>query len=149
MISKEGAIRKFVEDYDIEIPQSLVDEEYEIILMDMRHRMTYAGMTGQSRLNPLEQMAAMEEMKEELKAAAFYNVKEELVMKELLKREEFAVSSEELQKYAEDMAVNQNTDMEFIKKFFGDDLAMLETDVKRRKAEEWIYSQITKKENKK
>ena len=131
MISKEGAIRRFVEHYDMEVPPDLVEEEFQISLMDMRHRMVYAGMSGGPQLNPLEQRAALEEMKEEL------------VMKELMKRDEFAVSPEELHEYAEEMVVKQNTDMEMIKRFFGEDLAMLETDVKRRKAEDWIYAQIT------
>lgn len=143
MISKEGAIRRFVEHYDMEVPLDLVEEEFQISLMDMRHRMVYAGMSGGPQLNPLEQRAALEEMKEELREASYYNVKEELVMKELMKRDEFAVSPEELHEYAEEMVVKQNTDMEMIKRFFGEDLAMLETDVKRRKAEDWIYAQIT------
>ena len=83
MISKEGAIRRFVEHYDMEVPPDLVEEEFQISLMDMRHRMVYAGMSGGPQLNPLEQRAALEEMKEELRAAAYYNVKEELVMKDM------------------------------------------------------------------
>ena len=143
MISKEGAIRKFVENYNMEVPQDLVEEEFQISLMDMRHRMVYAGMGGGPQLNPLEQRAALEEMKEELRAAAYYNVKEELVMKKLMDSGDFSVSREELQNYAEAMVRRQNTDMEMLKRFFGEDLAMLERDVKRRKAEDWIYAQIT------
>ena len=55
MISKEGAIRRFVEHYDMEVPPDLVEEEFQISLMDMRHRMVYAGMSGDPQLNPLEQ----------------------------------------------------------------------------------------------
>lgn len=143
MISKEGAIRRFVENYNMEVPQDLVEEEFQISLMDIRHRMMYARMGGGPQLNLLEQRAALEEMKEELRAAAYYNVKEELVMKKLMDSGDFSVSREELQNYAEEMVRRQNTDMEMIKRFFGEDLAMLERDVKRRKAEDWICAQIT------
>ena len=144
MISKEGAIRKFIERYQITVPQEAVEEEYQVILMDLRHRMTYASMAGGPQLNPLEQRAALEDMKEELEQTAYYNVKEELVMKELLEKEEFAVSPEEVQHFAENMAQKQNTTMEMIQKFFGEDLSMLVQDVKRQKVEDWIYGQMTK-----
>lgn len=144
MISREGAIKKFIENYQITVPQEAVEEEYKIILMDVRHRMTYSSMAGGPHLNPLEQRAALKDMEEELQQAAYYNVKEELVMKELLEKEEFAVSQEELQNFAEGMARKQNTTMEMIKRFFGEDLSMLAQDVKRQKAEDWIYAQEAK-----
>ncbi len=144
MISREGAIKNFIERYQITVPQEAVEEEYNLVLMDVRHKMTYSSMAGGPHLNPLEQRAAIMDMQEELKQIAYYNVKEDLVMKELLEKGDFAVSKEEIQHYAEDMARKQNTTMEMIKRFFGEDLSMLERDVMRRKAEDWIYEQETK-----
>ena len=62
----------------------------------------------------------------------------DLVLKEIIARENFAVTREELEVEAEAMAQRQNTSVEMIKSFFGEELAMLETDVKQRKAMDWI-----------
>lgn len=141
MISKEAAIRNFIEEYDIEVPEEAVEQEIKLVTTDIRHRMTYAGMDGQRRMNPLEQQAELENMQDEIKEIAYYNIKEELVMKELMQRDDFAVSSEELLEYAEKMAKEQNTTLEFIKRFFGEDLSMLESDIRRHKVENMIYEQ--------
>lgn len=138
MISKEAAMRRFVEQYDIDVPQELVEEEYHFCVMNMKHQMRYAEMAGEMQINPMEQRQALMDREEELKAAAFYNVKEELVIKDVIRKQGFRVTPEELQQYAEEMAQRQSSDMEMVKKFFGDDLALLEGDVKRQKAEAWI-----------
>lgn len=142
MISKEAAMKKFVEQYDIKVPQELVDEEYRFCVMNMKHQMRYAEMAGEMQMNPLEQRQTMADMEAELKEAARYNVKEELVIKDIMKKPDFAVTSEELEQYAVEMAQRQNSDMEMVKKFFGEDLALLESDVRRQKAEEWILVQM-------
>lgn len=145
MISREGAIQKFVKAYEIDVPQELVDEEIQIVTMDIRHKMTYGNMAGKNNLNPMEQLAKIEEMKDEIQEIAYLNVKEELVMKELMARDEFAVDQAELEAYALQMSEKENTSLELIKKFFGDDLAMLEGSIRRKKAEDWIYEEISSK----
>jgi FKBP-type peptidyl-prolyl cis-trans isomerase (trigger factor) len=122
-----------------------VDEEIQIVTMDIRHRMTYGNMAGQNNLNPMEQLSKIEEMDDEIHDIAYLNVKEELVMKELMDRDEFAVDQAELEAYALQMSEKENTSMELIKKFFGDDLAMLEGSIRRKKAEDWIYEKISSK----
>lgn len=142
MISKEGAIRKFVRAYDIEVPRELVEEEYQLCLTDMRHKMVYGQMAGSHHMNLYEQAQAVQDAQEELMEVAYFTVKEELVMKALMTREEFSVTDQELEAYAEAMARRQNTTMDMVRRFFGDDLALLAGDVRRQKAEEWIYRQV-------
>lgn len=146
MISAEDAIRQFVRSYDIPVPQDLVEEEFRLCLMDMKHKMVYGQMTGSHSLNPIEQSQAVQDAREELLEAAFFQVKEDLVMKELMKREDFSVTAQELYDYATDLAQRQNTTMEMVRRFFGEDLALLEGDVRRKKAEAWILRQITGEE---
>lgn len=52
------------------------------------------------------------------------------------------MTDQELQDYAEAMARRQNTTMDMVRRFFGDDLALLAGDVRHQKAEEWIYHQV-------
>ena len=143
MISKEGAIRKFIQQYEIEVPQELVEEEFKLCILDMKHKLVYGQMTGSSRMNPLEQAQALEEAQGELREVAYLTVKEDLVMRELLKQERFRATAEELEAYGQAMARRQKTSMEMIRKFFGEDLHLLESDVRRQKADAWIYEQMT------
>ena len=143
MISKEGAIRKFIQQYAIEVPQELVEEEFKLCILDMKHKLVYGQMTGSSRMNPLEQAQALEEAQEELREVAYLTVKEDLVMRELLKQDRFRATAEELEAYGQAMAQRQKTSMEMIRKFFGEDLHLLESDVRRQKADAWIYEQMT------
>jgi len=143
VISKEGAIRKFIQQYAIEVPQELVEEEFKLCILDMKHKLVYGQMTGSSRMNPLEQAQALEEAQEELREVAYLTVKEDLVMRELLKQDRFRATAEELEAYGQAMAQRQKTTMEMIRKFFGEDLHLLESDVRRQKADAWIYEQMT------
>lgn len=143
MISREGAIRKFVRDYSIPVPPEKVEAEYQLCLMDMKHQMVYGQMTGSHSLNPMEQAQAIQDAQESLMEAAYFQVKEDLVMQELMKREEFSVTTQELQTYAEDLARRQNTTMEMVRRFFGEDLSLLEGDARRKKAGDWICRQVT------
>lgn len=146
MISREGAIRKFVRAYDIPVPEELVQEEYQLCLADMKHRMVYDQMAGTLGMNPMEQAQAIQDSQEELMEVAYFTVKEELVMKALLPREDFSVTAQELRDYAQDLAQRQNTTIEMVQRFFGEDFSLLEGDVRRKKAEDWIYRQVTQAE---
>ena len=143
MISKEGAIRRFVREYDIQVPQALVEEEYHLCMMDMKHKMVYGQMAGSHQMNPMEQAEALKDAQEELMEVAYLSVKEDLVMKEVIEKGNFTVTQAELQQYAEELAKRQNTTMDMVKRFFGEDFALLVRDVKRQKAEAWIYQQVT------
>lgn len=139
MVTREEQIRKFILNYELEVPQYYIDREMNYIQLEMRHRMQYDTLTGgRLHLNP---WGELEEMKEELYQAAFYEAKSDLVIKEIIAKQNFIVSKEELEAEAEAMAQRQNCSVDMVRQFFGNDLAMLEGDVKRQKAEKWILTQ--------
>ena len=139
MVTREEQIRKFILNYELEVPQYYIDREMNYIQLEMRHRMQYDTLTGgRLHLNP---WGELEEMKEELYQAAFYEAKSDLVIKEIIAKQNFIVSKEELEAEAEAMAQRQNCSVDMGRQFFGNDLAMLEGDVKRQKAEKWILTQ--------
>lgn len=139
MVTREEQIRKFILNYELEVPQYHIDREMNYIQLEMRHRMQYDTLTGgRLHLNP---WGELEEMKEELYQAAFYEAKSDLVMKDIIAKQNFIVSKEELEAEAEAMAQRQNCSVDMVRRFFGNDLAMLEGDVKRQKAEKWILTQ--------
>jgi len=140
MTDKEEKFRKFVDQYDIAVPQDRVEQELYLIRQDIMHRMRYEAMAG-GRNYPFPAME-LEKQKNELLQAAVFEVKSELVLKDLIAKHGFTATREELEAEAAAMAERQNTTIEIIKQFFGEDLKMLESDVLKNKAREWIYAQM-------
>lgn len=139
MNTRDAAWKRFVENYEIDVPEDAVENELHFIMLDMRHRMRYDTLTGGSyHFNARAELA---EQEEELRAVARLEVKSGLVMKALLAEHQFTVTKEELEAEAAAMAQRQNTTVEMIQGFFGADLAMLERDVKERKVIDWVCEQ--------
>ena len=140
MKPKEALWHDYVEAYDIEVPAERIEEEYTLIRADMKHRMMYDQMSGgEMHLFPNVELA---EQEDELRAAALFEAKEPLVLRELTKKLDFGVTYEELLAEAKAMAKRQNTTVDELKRFFGDDLALLERDVREGKIRDWACGQI-------
>lgn len=139
-MTKEEAWRAYVETYDIEVPQDRLEEEIRMIRADLMHQMRYDTMSG-GPIHPFPELE-LEQQKEDIYAAALWEVKSELVMKDLIRTQAITVSKEELEVEAEAMAQRQNTTVTEIKRFFGEDLSMLEWDVKKQKAMMWVLSRV-------
>lgn len=139
-MNREEKIKAFVMAYDIEVPAAKVENELNYIKAQLRHGMQYDALTG-GGLHPFPEME-LAEQREELEKLAHFEVKQELVIKDIIERQQFKVSKEELEAEAAAMAVRQGCTVEMIRSFFGADLAMLERDVKIKKAEDWICEQV-------
>jgi len=140
MKPKDALWRDYVNAYDIEVPVERIDEEYTLICADMKHRMRYDQMSGGTmHVFPDIELA---EQEDELRAAARFEAKEPLVLRDLAKKLDVVVTYEELLAEAEAMAKRQSTTVNELKRFFGDDLALLERDVREEKIRDWACSQI-------
>ena len=139
MSYNEEAWRAYVLAYDIEVEQEDVEEELYRIRADMKHRMVYAQMTG-AETHHFPDME-LEEQKDAIMEAAVFEVKEPLVLKDLTKKLDITVTSEELLAEGEAIAKRQNSTLDEVKRFFGQDLAYLERDVRERKIREWACAQ--------
>lgn len=131
--------RTYVLAYDIEVPQDEVEEELYRVRADMKHRMIYEQMSGgEMHLFPDQEL---EEQKDELMEAAVFEVKEPLVLKDLTKKLAIEVTPEELLAEGEAIAKRQNSSLDEVKRFFGQDLAFLERDVRENKIRAWACKQ--------
>lgn len=137
-MTRDELIYKFVQDYDIEVPADLIENEYRLCLADMRHRIVYSQMAGENIYCSGLILEMPESMKKELWEEACHIAKESIVYADILKRNSFTVSFEEKLEKAKEIACTQNTDLDFVRSFFGDDFSLLEGDIKRRKVEDWI-----------
>ena len=79
---------------------------------------------------------------EALQAEALRRAKEMLVLREIMAAQTFPVTPEELEAEAAAIARRQNTTVAELKRFLGEDLAMLQSDLKKRKAAAWACEQM-------
>lgn len=138
-MTREDVWKAYVEGCEIEVPQDRLEAEIHLIRVDLMHRMRYDTLSG-GPIHPFPEWE-LEQQKDEIHAEALFEVKAELVMRDLMNRLHLSVSREELEAEAEAMAQRQNTTTDEIKRFFGEDLAMLERDVKEKKVLDWVCAQ--------
>ena len=140
MATRDDLWRKFVSDYEIDVPESAIENELEYIKLDMKHRMQYDQMSGGGmHLFPQMELA---EQEAELREAAVFEAKAPRVLKEIIAQQGITTTQDELEAEAQAMAEREGSTIEMVKRFFGDDFAMLERDVLERKAIDWACEQM-------
>ena len=138
----DALLLKIASNVGIAVPEEQIEEETDLQLIGRYQSMKYAAMGngGMVELMNLD--------KDALRAEVRADVEKELicdkVIKAILKAEDPEVTPEELQREAERIARQQNTDMELVKRFFGDDLSGLTRDVKIRKVRDLVYESAVK-----
>ena len=138
-MTAESAWRDYVLAYDIEVSEERVEEELALVRADLKHRMMYAQMSGgETHLFPEMELAQRED---ELRQIALFEAKEPLVVKDLAARLQVVVTPEELLTEAQALAEREGSTLDMLRRFFGEDFAMLERDVRDRKIREWALSQ--------
>lgn len=145
MSDRDAVWRTFVKQYQIHVPEELVENELRYITLEMRHRMQYDTLTGGGlHLHPRQEL---EEQEEELRQAAIFEAKSDLVVKDIIAKQGIEVTRAELEREAEELAQRQGATVQQVKDFFGEDLAMLGRDIKEKKAVAWACRQaLSRKE---
>lgn len=128
---EDAVFQRVVEVCDFEIPQELIDNEVEIILLeqDQQHKMQ-ALQTG-------DMSFMFEDRNERLKQIridARNRVIMDQTIKSIIRTAGISVTREERIKEAEEIAKRENMTLEQVKGFLGEELSMLETDLLNRKA---------------
>lgn len=141
-MTKEQAYRKYIKDYDIEVPEERVQNMFEYFLLQAKHNMQYDTLiNGAVHLNKAQELA---EIEEDMREAAWFEAKSDLVMKELMKQLDPEVTDEELQAKAEEKCRKDGTTMDMLKMFFGPSLSGLKRDLQEEKVKDWILEQMNK-----
>ncbi len=139
-MTKEQAYNRFVKLYDIEVPEEQVQNMFNYFMLQAKHNMQYDTLTtGAVHLNKAQELA---EMEDEMREAAYFEAKSDLVMKELMKKLEPEVTEEELQAKAEEKCRKDGTSMEMLKMFFGPSLSGLKRDLQEEKVKDYICEQM-------
>lgn len=140
-MTREQAYRRFIKEYDIEVPEERVQNMFDYFLLQAKHNLQYDTLiNGAVHLNKAQELA---EMEDEMRSVAYFEAKSDLVMKELMKKLEPEVTEEELQAKAEEKCRKDGTTMEMLKMFFGPSLSGLKRDLQEEKVKDYIYEQMT------
>ncbi len=140
MTTQDKLWRRFVDEYDIDVPESVIESELEYLKLAMRHNMQYDRLTGgDAHFFPDRELDGQQD---ELRTEALFQAKEPRVLKAVIAEQGITASREELEAEAVAVAERQGSTLDMVKRFFGDDLAMLERDVLERKAIDWACDQM-------
>jgi FKBP-type peptidyl-prolyl cis-trans isomerase (trigger factor) len=141
-MTREQAYRRYIKEYDIEVPEERVQEMYDYFLLQTKHNMQYDTLiNGAVHLHKARELA---EMEDEMREAAWFEAKSDLVMKELMKQLDPEVTEEELQAKAEEKCRKDGTTMDMLKMFFGPSLSGLKRDLQEEKIKDYIHEQMNK-----
>ena len=140
MAARDELWRQFVADYEIDVPESAIENELAYITLDMKHRMQYDQMSG-GGLHLFPQME-LAEQEAELREAAEFEAKAPRVLKEIIAQQGITATRDELEAEAQAIAEREGSTIEMVKRFFGEDYALLERDVLERKAMDWACEQM-------
>lgn len=135
---KEAVLDRLLEANDIEVPQNLVDDEVNLMILELQHRVKYESLTT-GRITRFTQDDLAKQM-EEFKEEAFKLVKTRLMLKGIIEAEGFTVTKDELEQEAKAIAVRQQMPVEMVKDFLGQDLEQLKDDLLVRKAIDFVYA---------
>ena len=139
----DALLMKIAADRGVAVPEEQIEAETDMQVIGRFQSMKYAAMGngGMFELMNLDKDALREEAREDV-------IKEltiDKVLKAIIKAEDIQVTPEELEREAERIVREQNTNMEMVKRFFGDDLSGLAGDVRIKKARDLVYETAVRK----
>jgi FKBP-type peptidyl-prolyl cis-trans isomerase (trigger factor) len=137
-VMQDAVLTERAEASDIEVSEEQVEEEVQLWVAALQQRMILDMDAGEylDRIqNELPGRVA------EYRKDVVRDLKIELFLKQLIEKEDFEVTPEELEAEAHAIAERQNTSVEMVKSFLGEDLHSVRHDIQVKKAIEFIHRQ--------
>ena len=116
---------------DFDLPESMYENEVRQLATGLFQQMRYDAMAQGKILDIFGPQA--EERIRQAQEGAIWEIKRDLLMDALLQAVQVPVTDEDLEREAGEIAGRQNTTVEELRSFFGEDLALLRKDVQVRK----------------
>lgn len=129
-------VRQYAKEKKLEISQEEVEEEVQRLRMEWLIHNKYSAMQGKNIefLNPFSKENKLAELYE----MALDNKLMERAIEDIIYFQKIEVSREEKEQEADAISLNQNLSKKVIYEFLGENLDLLERDIKHRKALEWL-----------
>ena len=114
---EDEIIKKITEATDVEIPDALIENQIDRMVQEMEYRMSYQGLRLEDYLKYVGK--TMADFRKDYEAQATELVKSQLVIEEIIEREEIVATDEDVEKRVEEMATAQGKKAPDLKKNMG------------------------------
>ena len=139
-------VRAVCDNCEIDIPESMIQNEVEQMAQDQAARMSNQGIGLDMYLQYVGQ--SMDDFKKSLEPMARVRVKSSLVIEKITEKINPEVTDEEYNEELSTIANSYKMDLEEVKKSIGDDSAFIKDSIKARKTVEYLASKAVKVEPK-
>ncbi len=111
---EDEIIKKITETTDVEIPDAMIENQIDRMVQEMEYRLSYQGLKLADYLKYVGK--SMEDFRKDYTEQATEYVKSQLVIEEIIEREEIKATDEEVEKRVEMMAAAQGKPVPDVKK---------------------------------
>ena len=139
-------VRAICDNCEIDIPESMVQNEVEQMADDQAARMSNQGIALDMYLQYVGQ--SMDEFKKSLEPMARVRVKSSLVIEKITEKIDPEVTDEDYNEELAQIANSYKIDVEEVKKSIGEDSAFIKDSIRARKTVEYLASKAVKVEPK-
>ena len=139
-------VRAVCDNCEIDIPESMIQNEVEQMADDQAARMSNQGIALDMYLQYVGQ--SMDDFKKSLEPMARVRVKSSLVIEKITEKLDPEVTAEEYDEELTTIANNYKIDVEEVKKSIGEDSAFIKDSIRARKTVEYLASKAVKVEPK-
>lgn len=139
-------VRAVCDNCEIDIPESMIQNEVEQMAQDQAARMSNQGIGLDMYLQYVGQ--TIDDFKKSLEPMARVRVKSSLVIEKITEKIDPEVTDEEYNEELTTIANSYKMDLEEVKKSIGDDSAFIKDSIKARKTVEYLASKAVKVEPK-
>ena len=139
-------VRAVCDNCEIDIPDSMIQNEVEQMADDQAARMSNQGIALDMYLQYVGQ--SMDDFKKSLEPMARVRVKSSLVIEKITEKIDPEVSDEDYEEELKTIANSYKMDIEEVKKSIGDDSAFIKDSIRARKTVEYLASKAVKVEPK-
>ncbi len=139
-------VRAVCDNCEIDIPESMIENEVEQMADDQANRMSQQGIGLDMYLQYVGQ--TMDDFKKSLEPMARVRVKSSLVIEKITEKIDPEVSDDEYNEELSKIADTYKIDLEEVKKSIGEDSSFIKDSIKARKTVEYLASKAVKVEPK-
>ncbi|MBR2549759.1 MAG: trigger factor [Clostridiales bacterium] len=139
-------VRAVCDNCEIDIPESMIQNEVEQMADDQAARMSNQGIALDMYLQYVGQ--SMDDFKKSLEPMARVRVKSSLVIEKITEKVNPEVTDEDYNEELTNIANTYKMDLEEVKKSIGDDSAFIKDSIRARKTVEYLASKAVKVEPK-
>ena len=135
---REAAVQQLLDQIilgsDIPFPEEEVEQEIRMELAGLMQNMRYQAMGGDHHLEEMD----LDKWKEDIRKEIIRDHQVETILRTVIEQEELTVSHEELEEAAIRLAKEEQTTLEMVRRFMGEDYVLLRKETLYDKAKRLI-----------